>query len=324
MINSYFFSADNGLKRDLSRAEMHAVLKKGQGLLWVDLDEPNDFENELLVEIFNFHELAIEDCLNDQCGSKMDDYGDYLFLNLETIAMQAAEGGERELISAELSIFFGANYVVTHHKRTVSSILADRLAAERKPQAQLGEGAGALLHTLLDHLVDSYIPIVHQYEQKVDEIETDIFSDGPDYLPKLMQVKQDIFKLRRIFSPQRDLLYTLSRYRALIHKENEAYFKDIYDHLTRIHTMTDTLYENMGNILQIYFSYSSAKLNDVMKRLTILATLTMPALLIFSLYGMNFEWMPFLKSPLGFWIAQALTALMALGMLVWMKWKKWI
>ena len=324
MIHSYFFCTETGLKRDVTRAEMHAILKKKQGVLWVDMDEATDIEDELLVEIFNFHELAIEDALNDHCGSKLDDYGDYLFMNMDAITLKMNEEHHRELISAELSMFLGANYVVTYHKKTILSILADRLAVEKKPQSQLGEGAGALLHTIIDHLVDSYISVIHQYEDKVDEIETEIFSDGADYLKKLMSVKQDIFKLRRIFGPQKDMLYSLARYRKLIGTENEFYFRDVYDHLLHITVMTDSIYENLTGILQVYFSYSSTKLNEVMKRLTILATLSMPALLIFSLYGMNFDWMPFLKSPLGFWISQGITFLMAVGMLIWMKWKRWI
>lgn len=324
MINSYFFSAEAGLKRNVSRAEMHSILKKKEGVLWVDMDEATDIEDELLVEIFNFHELAIEDALNDHCGSKLDDYGDYLFMNMDGITLKMNEQHQRELVSAELSMFLGANYVVTYHKKTIPSILADRLAAEKKPQSQLGEGAGALLHTIIDHLVDSYISVIHQYEEKVDEIETEIFSDGADYLKKLMSVKQDIFKLRRIFGPQKDMLYALARYRKLIGTENEFYFRDVYDHLLHITVMTDSIYENLTGILQVYFSYSSTKLNEVMKRLTILATLSMPALLVFSLYGMNFDWMPFLKSPLGFWISQGVTFVMAVGMLIWMKWKKWI
>lgn len=324
MIHSYFFSAETGLKRDVSRAEMHAILKKKQGVLWVDMDEATDIEDELLVEIFNFHELAIEDALNDHCGSKLDDYGDYLFMNMDAVTLKMNENHQRELVSAELSMFLGCNYVVTYHKKTILSILADRLAVEKKPQSQLGEGAGALLHTIIDHLVDSYTSVIHQYEDKVDEIETEIFSDGSDYLKKLMSVKQDIFKLRRVFSPQRDMLYSLARYRKLVGTENEFYFRDVYDHLAHIVLMTEAIYENLTGILQVYFSYSSTKLNEVMKRLTIMATLTMPALLIFSLYGMNFEWMPFLKSPAGFWISQGVTFLMAVGMLGLMKYKKWI
>lgn len=324
MINAYFFSEETGFKRNVSRSEMHAVLKNKKGTLWVDMDEPTDIEDELLVEIFNFHELAIEDAVNDHCGSKLDDYGDYLFLNMDAITLKMNEDRCRELVSAELSMFLGANYVVTYHKKTIQSILADRLAVEKKPQVHLSEGAGALLHTIIDHLVDSYITVIHQYEERVDEIETEIFSDGSDYLKKLMSVKQDIFKLRRVFGPQKDMLYSLARTRKLVGTENEFYFRDVYDHLLHITVMTESIYENLTGILQVYFSYASTKLNEVMKRLTILATLTMPALLIFSLYGMNFEWMPFLKSPLGFWISQGITFLMAVGMLIWMKWKKWI
>ncbi len=324
MINAYFFSEETGFKRNVSRSEMHAILKNKKGTLWVDMDEPTDIEDELLVEIFNFHELAIEDAVNDHCGSKLDDYGDYLFLNMDAITLKMNEDRCRELVSAELSMFLGPNYVVTYHKKTIQSILADRLAVEKKPQVHLSEGAGALLHTIIDHLVDSYITVIHQYEERVDEIETEIFSDGSDYLKKLMSVKQDIFKLRRVFGPQKDMLYSLARTRKLVGTENEFYFRDVYDHLLHITVMTESIYENLTGILQVYFSYASTKLNEVMKRLTILATLTMPALLIFSLYGMNFEWMPFLKSPLGFWISQGITFLMAVGMLIWMKWKKWI
>ncbi len=324
MVSTYFFTKEGGLKKNLTRAEMFNAVHKGGGTLWVDLDEPTEIEDELLAEIFAFHELAIEDCLNDACGSKMDDYGDYLFINMDTLTLKLNEEKERELINGEVSIFVGKNYVVTYHKQIVSSILADRLAVEKKPQVHLGEGAGALLHTILDHLVDSYIPVVHQYEEKVDEIETDIFDDGADYLPKLMRVKQDIFKLRRIFGPQRDMLYALSRYRLLVDKENELYFRDVYDHLSHVHLMTDTLYENLASILQVYFSYSSTKLNDVIKRLTILATLTMPAIIIPTLYGMNFEWMPFLHHEHGFWIVTAATVVATIFMLIWMKLKKWI
>ena len=205
MINAYFFSEDAGFKQNVSRAEMHAILKKRQGTLWVDMDEPTDIEDELLVEIFNFHELAIEDALNDHCGSKLDDYGDYLFLNMDAISLKMNEEQHRDLVSAELSMFLGANYVVTYHKKSIPSILADRLAVEKKPQSHLSEGAGALLHTIIDHLVDSYITVIHQYEERVDEIETEIFSDGSDYLKKLMSVKQDIFKLPLQVQPVKNI-----------------------------------------------------------------------------------------------------------------------
>ncbi len=324
MISTYFYSKEAGFKRDLSRAEMLNIITKNQGTLWVDLEEPTDLECELLVEIFNFHELAIEDCLNDQCHPKMDDYGDYLFINMEALALKTNGDEKRELTSSEISIFFGPNYVVTFHKQPISSIGMDRSYAEKKPQTYIGEGAGALLHTIIDHMVDSYIPIVHQYDDKVDELENDIFKDPPNYLSTLMRVKQDVFRMRRVFGPERDMMYTLARTRSLVDKEHELYFRDVYDHLSHVQVMNDGLYENLTGILQVYFSYASTKLNEVMKRMTIMATITMPALLIFSLYGMNFEWMPFLKHPLGFWISQAVTGFAAFGMLIWMKFKKWI
>jgi len=324
MVTTYFYSAETGFRRDLARAEMLAIVTKKRGTLWVDLDQPTDIESELLVEIFNFHELAIEDCLNDQCHPKMDDYENYLFINMEALALKTNGDNQRELSSSEVSIFFGVNYVVTFHKQPIASIALDRTLVEKKPQTHLGEGSGFLLHTIIDHIVDSYIPIVHQYDEKVDELENDIFKDPSNYLATLMGVKQDVFRMRRIFSPERDMMYTLARTRSLIDKEHEIYFRDVYDHLTRVQVMIDGLYENLTGILQVYFSYSSTKLNGVMKRLTILTTLTMPPLLIFSLYGMNFDWMPFLKHEWGFWIAQAATAVTAIAMLIWMKWKKWI
>ena len=324
MLSTYFYSNETGFKRDLTRAEMLAIVTKKQGTLWVDLDAPNELECDLLVEIFNFHELAIEDCLNDQCHPKMDDYEDYLFINMEALALKTNGDEKRELTSAEISIFFGANYIVTFHKQPIASVAADRLLAEKKPQTYIGEGAGSLLHTIIDHIVDSYIPIVHQYDEKVDELENDIFKDPSDYLATLMRVKQDVFRMRRVFSPERDMMYTLARTRTLIDKEHEIYFRDVYDHLTRVQVMIDGLYENLTGILQVYFSYASTKLNEVMKRLTVMATITMPALLVFSLYGMNFEWMPFLKHPAGFWISQLVTGFAAFGILLWMKLKKWI
>lgn len=324
MLTTYYFSEETGFKSNLNRTEMHAIIKKGKGTLWVDLDEPTDVEEELLVEIFGFHELAIEDCLNDHCGAKIDDYEDYVFINLEPLVLEGNAEGEQELVSREAAIFFGPNYIVTVHSQQVPSVSATRQLVEKKPAVYLAEGSGSLLHTILDRLVDNYLPIVYRYENKFEELESKIFDDPANYLAELMKIKRDIFKMRRIFGPERDVLHMLGRCRALVKKEDEAYFKDIYDHLAYVHSMTDVLYENLSGLLQVYFSYASTKLNLVMKRMTIMATLTMPALLIFSLYGMNFPWMPFIHSPIGFWVSQAITFFLIMGLLAWMKLKKWI
>jgi len=321
MIHSFLYEKDKPVELNPSRQKIYAALHQKDSLIWVDLEDPNEFERDLLVEIFNFHELAVEDCISDISSPKVDDYEEYLFLVINSICLSA----QLELETNELDIFLGPNYVVTYHRTPVRAIQQMREALQKKGDLLCG-GADLLVHKILDHVVDNYMPILDQYDHKIDELEEHIVNQPPkDYLALLIQLKRDIFNLRRSVSPQRDMIYNLSRNQtAFIRPENMVYFRDVYDHLFRIYGVAEGYHDAVANILQVYFSYQSNKLNEIMKRMTVLATLTMPTVIIASIYGMNFHNMPELSHPYGYLFALLLMAAVSFGMLIWMKLRKWI
>ncbi len=326
MITSFLYKKGAPVETELSRARMLAALQEKGGLLWVDFEGASEFEEETLVEIFNFHPLAIEDCIADHSQPKVDDYEEYLFLVVHAIVMREKGNHHKELAAVELNIFVGENCVVTFHKEPIAGIVQVRDVVQKKAQVLMGGTSDLLAHSILDHLVDSYLPVLHDYDEKIDTLEKHMFESGSkDYLHTLLQIKQDIFMLRRIVAPQRDTVYSLTRNPTrFIKTKNLMYFRDVYDHLLRIYSMTESYHDTLNSILQVYFSYTSTKLNEVMKRLTVLATITMPPVIIASIYDMNFKHFPELDWPWGYPFALGLCLLSSLAMLVWVKIKKWI
>lgn len=325
MITSFYCKKGGEIETNLSRARLLSVLGEKDGLLWVDLEKPNEFESDALVEIFNFHPLAIEDCITDQSQPKLDDYGEYLFIVVHGVALRD-KGPKKELQTAELDIFMGSNFVVTVHQEPMASVTQVCELVQKKASGLMKNGSDLIIHSLLDHLVDRYLPVLEEYDEKIDSLEKEMFRHtSKDFLKTLLQVKQDIFYLRRIVGPQRDTLYALTRGgNAFIKPKNQMYFRDIYDHLFRIYGMAEAYHENLNNILQVYFSYSSFKLNEVLKHLTVLATVTMPPVIIASIYGMNFKHFPELEWVMGYPFAIGLCVFSSVAMLAWMKFKKWV
>lgn len=322
MLNAYLYHKGKPLEAGISRAQMLHALQEKEGVLWVDLEDPNEFEEDALVEIFNFHPLAVEDCVSDISQPKVDDYEEYLFLVMHAVHLN----GEGALATTELDVFLGKNYVVTFHKAPIKGVQLVRETLAKKPEVLMGHGPDLLVHAILDYLVDNYEPVLSQYDERIDQIEEELFNHpNKDYLAAILQVKRDVFQLKRTVAPQRDTLNFLTRTpTAFIKPKHMMYFRDVYDHLFRIYGMVEGFHELIPSILQVYFSQSSHTLNEVMKRMTILATLSMPAVMIASIYGMNFQHMPELEWRYGYFICLGLIFVTSVGMLIWMKFKKWI
>jgi len=322
MLTAFLYEKGKPLTKEVSRAQMLAVLKRKDILLWIDLENPTEFECEALIEIFNFHPLAIEDCIADKSSPKIDDYEEYLFMVMNALYVTP----EEELATSEMEIFLGPNYVVTFHRSAISGVEQVRTLVQKRPDTYLGRGSDILFHALLDRLVDNFMPLIDRYDHKIDELEEHIFTDPPaDYLGTVLQVKHDMFTLRRIIAPIRDAVHFLIRTPSPFIRSNHLiYFRDIYDHLFRIYGLAEAFHEAVASVLQAYFSYSSNKLNEGMRRMTVMATLTMPFIIIASIYGMNFEHMPELSWKWGYPLSIVLSIGISVVMLVWMKLKKWI
>jgi magnesium transporter len=321
MITSFLYKKDKTLETDLSRARLLSALSEKDSLLWVDMENPSEFESDALVELFNFHPLAIEDCVADVSQPKVDDYEEYLFLVMHAIALRDAH-----LHTVELDIFLGPNFVISFHKEPIKSIDSIREAAKRKPDGYLGRGGDLLVYNILDQLVDQYMPVIEGYEDVIDQLEDRIFQSGDqNCLEEVVQLKRDVFHFRRTIGPQRDALNYLTRNPSpFIKEENRIYFRDVYDHLFKIYGIVEGFHEAITGVLQAYFSFSSHNLNKTIQRMTVMATISMPPVMVASIYGMNFRNMPELNHPYGYLYSLGLMAALSLGMLGWMKWKKWI
>lgn len=298
------------------------LLSDKDSITWVDLHNPTDEEAGILTNIFKFHPLAVEDCLATVPNPKIDDYGEYLYVVIHGINAEALKRDELE--THDLDIFLGKNYLLTFHKgyfRSIDSVI-ERC---RKNCSFLQKDPESLMHQIIDALVDNYLPIMDDLGEKVDELEKAIFA-GPDrlVLNKLFALKKDILYLRRIVTPQREILKNISsREHKQICFECSLHFKDVYDHLFMISELIESYRDTISGAMEAYLSVVSNRLNEVMKVLTIIATILMPLTLITGIFGMNFDYMPLLKSPSGFAATALVMGVLAIVMLLAFKKKGW-
>jgi magnesium transporter len=322
MIRSFFLTAEGTLVQDLAFPAMKQALESKKGVLWVDLEAPTPEEVAVLgPAVFEFHPLAIEDCLNAQSRPKVDDYDDYLYL----VFHAWKKDGDR-ICTEEVDFFLGKNYVVSHHMepRASRSALADRCIKD--PRLVLGHGADMLLHQILDLMVDKYTIVVDSLDDRVDELEVEILESSTDAtLKKILDLKKDLQELFRMIRHQRDVMSSLSREgHPNLSKKARTFLRDVYDHVVRMHDTVEGLRDEVAGARDAYLAIASNRMNAVMKALTIVSTLALPVLLVSGLYGMNFESMPYVHEPWGFWFAFAAMTAIGAGMFAWFRSKRWV
>ncbi len=288
MIRVLFFSPNKPVRTDIPPSEFTRLLRDRRGLLWVDFtSEPSETAQPVL-ESFGFHHLAIEDALQQTHAPKIDDWGDYLYIVLNYMHLvKATEPWDTEI--DELDIFLGSNYVITHHDNPVSAIDETWNASQRDPRYSR-DGADHLLYKIIDSIVMNYMPIIEKIDDEIDVIEDQVF-DRPSSatLSRLFTLKRVLLAMRRILLPQREVLNKMARddYQV-IDRKDRIFFRDIYDHLVRLHDVNESLRDLVGGALDTYLSVINNRMNEVMKTLTIITTLFMPLTFVTGFFGMNF------------------------------------
>ena len=320
----------------LTLKELSQRLQHPEGVFWVDLESPNDAEEEtLLVSIFDYHPLAIEDCqrARDEEGHlpKVEDFGEYLFVIFNPVDVTDTEQQESGLLrgfevrTSQLSAFLGKRVLVTHHYKPLKSISYASQLCGKNPM-MLGRGPDYLFHLIIDDLVDGYTPILDRLDDLVDSLEDEVFHDpGPATMVRILQTKRNITTLRRVALYQREMLNRLSRGEfSLITRDEMVYYRNVYDHLVRMTDMTDSYREFIGGVLEAYLSVTSNRLNQVMKVLTIISTIFLPLSVITGFFGMNFEYLPGLRWEYGVAVTTVFMAGVAAGMLWLFRRKQWM
>ena len=328
MIRSLFYTLGKPIRKDIPVHEFPQLTQNPQGLLWVDfVSEPPEICLPIL-QSFGFHPLAIDDALQETHVPKLDDWGDYLYIVLNY--MKARENGNSwETEVDELDIFLGQNYVVTHHDYPVSAIEETWAACDRDPR-NVQEGADHLLYKIADNLVAGYMPAVEKIDSAIDQIEDQVFDrPSPRTLEKLFALKRVLLAMRRILLPQREVLNKLARddYKV-IDPRDRIFFRDIYDHLVRLHDINESLRDLVGGALDTYLSVVNNRMNEIMKTLTTITVLFMPLTVLTSYFGMNFFAPPgtlnsWTTNPV-FYVTLATIFILPISMYIWMRRRTWI
>lgn len=322
---SYCLTGDGKFRRDLAPRELGELRAEPASQIWVDVDSTNRAQFAVLEKIFGFHHLAIEDTLNPATRPKLEDYGDYLFLVIRGIRFVEETEDPYDLETSNLYCFLGRDYLVTVHAGSSPSIAAVAERIDSSPEL-LGRGAQRLLHAIADAEIDRYFPLLDRIDDFVDGLEERVFADfDRDALRDIFSVKRLTLTLRRHLAPQREVFNLLTnRPSGLLAPETQIYFRDIYDHVLRINESLETYRELLSSTMDSYLTQVSNRLGTVTKALSVVATLSIPFVVVSGMWGMNFREVPLSESPGGFWIMLLLQLAVGFGLLAFLRWQRWL
>jgi len=289
---------------------------------WIDLQPPDDAALKLLQQRFGFHPLAIEDCITAIQRAKVDEYGNHLFL--VTHSMKVAEHGRRGIETGELDAFLGERYLVTVHRDPIPGL--DIVWKRASSDATCGvHGMDFIYYLIVDELVDEVFPLVDRVSDQLEEVEGAILKRVDSrQLSQLMRLKRWLISMRRVLSPERDMLATLLRRGDLrISDKTAVYFRDVYDHVVRAYEQIDVERDLLGNAMDAYLSMMANRSTIIMKQLTLLASIFLPLTFMTGFFGQNFNALPFDSRSLFYTELGACVAL-PLFMFVWFRRSGWL
>lgn len=316
----------NGNKRtSLSPEQVQDALKIPENLVWVSLENPTQEEAlAVLRDQFHFHMLAIEDCLNEGYQTpKVDDFGGYIFIIVHAIH---CSDDYSQVDTMELNFFLGENYLVTVHNNAVMPPVAALWARLEKDERITQNGSDFLCHRLMDLIVDDYLPVLDKLDDEIELLEDQLLEKPQaKILQRILSLKHTLISLRRIMSPQREVMNRLSRDEyPMIDQHSRIYFRDIYDHMVRFQDLIESLRDIVAGAMDIYLNSTSLRLNEIMKALTIVSTIFLPLSFVAGMYGMNFLRMtPQWDWPHGFLLFWGICFGIAGGMLIFFKKRGW-
>ncbi|MDB4953825.1 MAG: Magnesium and cobalt transport protein CorA [Myxococcales bacterium] len=292
--------------------------------IWVELEAKTPETDDFLANELKLHPLTIEDIWNDRTFPKLDDFDNYLYVIIHGV--RTAKDSPLELV--ELDVVIGPHYVVTHDPSGImAKDLCDEL--ERSPRL-LAKGPAWIAHAALDHAVDRYLPVVDQLDSEVESLEDEVLRkagtpSGPPVLRRILKFKRMLQGLRRTSIHQREILLRLARGEFdEIPKEAVPFYRDVYDHFLRVNDLVDGYRDLVTSSLEAYLSVQSNRMNEIMKTLTLAATMILPITFIAGVYGMNFETMPELHWKYGYLYVIVLMAAVTGASALWFRRKGWI
>ncbi len=281
------------VQEEIPLDQLPRLLKDESAVIWVDMESPTHEDERVLLEVFQFHPLTVEDCRENRHYPKVEEFPGYVYLIVHGVR---ADTSPDRFNTIELDAFLGSNYVITYHHDSFRSINDVKQLLRTSPVA-CQRGPAFLLHQILDRIVDYYSPVLDDFDDRIDQLESEIFaSNRPNnqILSQIMDLKRGVLRLRRISVKQMDVVLRMSRgeFSELIPEEMRPFYRDIHDHLVRVTDLAESYRDLISGSLEAYLSVISNRMNEIMKVLTIFSAIMLPLTFIAGVYGMNFENMP--------------------------------
>lgn len=304
IINCIAYRAGKSLG-DISIDAISDVLKESNTLVWLGVHEPDTQLLRKMQEEFSLHDLAIEDAQHAHQRPKLEAYGDTLFIVVETAQTQNGK-----VFFGETHLFVGRNFIITIRHGSSVSYATVRQKCETIPH-RLAIGPGFALYSIIDFVVDNYQPVAESLQARFEELELGMFEKSFDRetIADMYRLKGELIKLRNAVLPIHDISSQLIRFHEdVVRKELRPYFRDIEDHVSRIIKMTDTIREMLTTAIQVNLALVTVGQNEVVKQLAGWGAILAIPTVVFSMYGMNFRFMPELGSPWGYPLVVGATA----------------
>jgi magnesium transporter len=269
----------------LDRQQVEDLLRRDE-FFWLDLESPSDDDLMALKDVFGFHPLTIEDNRKFGQRPKLESFGDYAF-----VVFYGARDGSDRLGLIELHLFISGSYVISIHREPCTPLAELRpvLEQDRERAEQF------IVYKIFDVLTDSLFPVLSSMDDEIDSIENEIVEQPTDdQLQRIFRLKRDLVMMRRVVTPERDLFArAFEDITALpgLEPATHDYFRDVYDHLIRISDQIDSYRDLLTSAMDVYLSTVSNRLNQVMKQLTVIATIFLPLTFVTGFFGQNFAWM---------------------------------
>ena len=312
MIDIFYY--ENGVKK--GKVADLAKLKNKQ--IWIDITNISKDERILVQKAFDLHPLTAEDLFSSNIRVKVEEFPNYLFCVFYGIRYT------KSIEMFELDYIIGDNFVITNHKKDIESYKNLKNDKERL-DTLFKKGNVFLFHKLLDNEVDNYFPVLEKIDDLIENIEEEVTRNpNPKLLSRILKLKRQIVVIKKITLPQREKISFITKDdNKYITKKAIPYFRDVYDHSIKVSDSIDNYREAVGNTFDAYMSAISNNMNEVMKVLSIIATIALPLTVISGIYGTNFTTLPGSGFAYGFWVMIFAMILLSVFMIHYFKKRKW-
>lgn len=288
---------------------------------WFHYLSPTDKDFRNIKRIINLHKLSVEDCLSEVSRTKLEHFNEYIFVSIE-----APLKDREDIVARELDVMIGKNWVISSSLKDIPTI-TEFTNQKESIKILLKEGPDGIGHHLIDIAVDDYFPILERIEVRIDEIEDNIFNrKTPRSMSKVLGLKTSLARAKKNAVTQQDVIMHLRKKEEnpYISKRTRTHLREVHDHMIRISNILDNYRERITNIIEVHLLVINNRMNEIMKVLTVIATIMMPLTLLSSIYGMNFEHMPELNWRWGYPTVITFMLIVAGFMVFYFKKKRWI